>query len=79
MNIENQGLATLNKAITNICSYGVGKDAFKKIKKITLKNVDDGSKKKIKVSNGQIQIDAAWGNKGYFDSEEIVKALEEAL
>jgi len=79
MSIENQGLANVNKAITNICSYGVGKDAIKKIKKITLKNVKDGSKKKILVNNGQVRVEAAWGANDYFDWNEIVKALEDAL
>jgi len=79
MNIENQGMSTINKAITNICSYGVGKDAVKKIKKITLKNVKDGSKKKILVNNGQVRVEAAWGANDYFDWNEIVKALEDAL
>jgi hypothetical protein len=80
-NLEYQGLDRITSAFREICKDDIGKDAVKEsIKKISLKNIDDPSKKGITLEKGVVTINFALGKDGgYFSDSEIHHEIEGKL
>lgn len=80
-NLEYQGLDRINSAFREICQDDIGKEAVKEsIKKISLKNIDDPSKKDIKFEKGVVTINFALGKDGgYFTDSDIRHEIEGKL
>jgi GH18 family chitinase len=82
-NIQYQGMDRINSAFRDICSDDVGKEAVKEaIKKITLKNIEDPTKKSISLAKGILTVQCAWGSDdsdGYYTDSIIRQTLEPLL
>ena len=81
-NMQNDVFLPVDSAFTEICSQDeIGKKSVvAAIKRVTIKNISDPSKKSAKVRDGQLSIEAAYGvDKGFFKSGELKKSISSQL
>jgi hypothetical protein len=81
-NVQNQGMRRINAALRLICYDDLGKQALNEgVTKVRLVNVASVADKAVTLSEGVLEVRAAWGkgNDGYFVDYDLKKIIEKLL